>query len=100
MVRYNFDWDPSKAESNAAKHKVTFERAATVFLDPNAVSIFDEEHNQEEERWLTIGLDSTGAVLVVNHTFANVDPATRSIRIFSARNATKTETRQYETREA
>ena len=100
MVRYNFDWDPSKAESNAAKHNVTFQRAAMVFLDPNALSIYDDEHSQEEERWLMLGLDSTGALLVVNHTFTNVNEATCSIRIISARTATKMEAQHYETGEA
>lgn len=98
-VRYNFDWDPAKAEGNVSKHRVAFERAATVFRDPNALSVFDEEHSDDEDRWLTLGLDSSGALLVVRHTFTNVDEENCSIRIFSARKATKPETRQYETRE-
>ena len=98
-MRYNFDWDPAKAEGNRAKHSVDFERAATVFRDPNAVSVFDEEHSSEEDRWITLGLDNSGALLVVHHTFANVDQENCSIRIFSARKATKRETQQYETRD-
>jgi uncharacterized DUF497 family protein len=43
------------------EHRVTFERGATVFLDPNALSLFDEQHSEEEERWITLGLDQTGA---------------------------------------
>ena len=96
-VRYNFDWDPSKAERNIDKHKVDFDRAATVFRDPNAVSVFDDEHSDEEERWLTLGLDSSGTLLVVHHTFTSVDESNCSIRIFSARKATKNESRQYDT---
>ncbi len=99
-MRYNFDWDPAKAESNVGKHGVAFERAATVFRDPNAVSVFDDDHSDEEERWLTLGLDSGGALLVVNHTFTNVDKKNCSIRIISARKATKPETRQYDARES
>ncbi len=99
-MRYNFDWDPAKAESNVGKHGVAFERAATVFRDPNAVSVFDDDHSDEEERWLTLGLDSGGALLVVHHTFTNVDKENCSIRIISARKATKPETRQYDARES
>ena len=98
-MRYNFDWDPKKAESNVRKHGVAFERAATVFRDPNALSVFDKEHSNEEERWLTLGLDSRGELLVVHHTFTNVDEENCSIRIISARKATKPETQQYETKE-
>ena len=98
-MRYHFDRDPTKAESNVSKHNVAFERAATVFRDPNALSVFDDEHSDEEERWLTLGLDSGGALLVVHHTFTNVNAENGSIRIISARKATKSETRQYETNE-
>jgi len=99
-VRYNFDWDSAKAESNFSKHGVAFERAATVFRDPNAVSAFDDDHSDEEERWLTLGLDSGGALLVVHHTFTNVNKKNCSIRIISARKATKPETQQYDARES
>ena len=99
-MRYNFDWDPAKAESNVSKHGVAFERAATVFRDPNAVSVFDDDHSDEEQRWLTLGLDSGGALLVVHHTFTNMDQENCSIRIISARKATKPETRQYDARES
>ena len=95
-VRYNFDWDPAKAESNISKHGVRFERAATVFRDPNAVSVFDDEHSEDEERWPTLGMDSGGAILVVHHTFTNVDTNNCSIRLISARKATKPEAKQYE----
>lgn len=98
-MRYNFDWDPAKAKSNVRKHGVAFDRAATVFRDPNALSVFDDEHSEEEERWLTLGIDSGGALLVVHHTFTNVDKENCSIHIISARKATKNEVKQYETRE-
>ena len=99
-MRDHFEWDPTKAEGNVSKHNVPFERAATVFRDSNALSVFDDEHSAEEERWLTLGLDSGGALLVVHHTFKKVDAANCSIRIISARKATKSETRQYETGES
>jgi uncharacterized DUF497 family protein len=55
-LRYNFDWDPSKAQQNIQKHTVSFERAATVFRDPNQISIYDEAHSDDEDRWITLGL--------------------------------------------
>jgi len=55
--QYQFEWDPVKAQRNVKRHGVTFERAATVFLDPEALSELDEEHSQDEERWITLGLD-------------------------------------------
>jgi uncharacterized DUF497 family protein len=97
MVRYNFEWDPEKAKGNLAKHEVAFESAATVFRDPNMLSVFDTDHDQEE-RWITMGFDSGGALLVVHHTFQNVDEKTCLVRVISARKATKSEARQYESR--
>ena len=55
MFQFHFEWDPAKARQNARKHRVTFERGATVFLDPNALSLFDDQHSEEEERWITLG---------------------------------------------
>ena len=57
-MRYNFEWDPNKAKHNLRKHKVSFERAAAIFLDPLAISIYDEEHSSEEDRWITIAIES------------------------------------------
>ena len=94
--QYQFEWDPTKARQNARQHRVTFERAATVFLDPNALSVFDEQHSQDEERWVTLGLDRTGTLLVVAHTYGEETAISAMIRIISARKATKTETKQYE----
>jgi uncharacterized protein len=74
-MRYDFEWDVRKAKSNVRKHKRSFERAATIFRDPNLLSIPDEEHSETEERWLTIGLDETGTLLVISHKFENVDAA-------------------------
>ncbi len=96
MVRYNFEWDPEKAKGNLAKHEVSFDSAATVFLDPNALSVFDEDHSGKDERWITMGFDRSGALLVVHHTFQNVDKSTCSVRVISARKATNHEARQYE----
>ena len=51
---YEFEWDPVKAQVNLDKHGLDFERAATVFLDPLAVTIPDEEHSEDEVRWITL----------------------------------------------
>lgn len=97
-MRYNFEWDPIKAKQNIRKHKVSFQRAGTIFCDSHAISIFDEEHSQEEERWITIGRDSSGILIVVSHAFHEIDTSSYKIRIISARKATKRETKQYEER--
>jgi hypothetical protein len=85
-----------KAEENLRKHRIGFERAAELFLDPLAVSIFDQEHSQAEERWATIGRDSRERVLVLVHPFAETSTEERRIRVISARKATRREIRQYE----
>lgn len=76
--------------------KVSFERAAEIFLDPLAISIFDEEHSSEEERWITMGKDNYQVVLVVVHTFREVAADEWIIRIISTWKATKNEVKQYE----
>jgi uncharacterized DUF497 family protein len=93
--QYQFEWDPTKARQNSRQHRVSFERAATIFLDPNAVSVFDEQHSQDEERWVTLGLDRTGALLVVSHTYREETEASAMIRIISARKATRNEAKHY-----
>lgn len=95
-MRYDFEWDPIKAESNARKHSVSFERAATIFRDPNLLSIPDEEHSDFEERWITIGLDEIGSLLVMVHMVSEMDARSARVRIISARRATKSEKETYE----
>jgi uncharacterized DUF497 family protein len=95
-MRYDFEWDIRKAKSNIRKHKVNFERAATIFRDPNILSIPDKEHSESEERWLTMGLDENGILLVISHKFENLSAAVCRIRIISARKATNSEKLQYE----
>ncbi len=95
-MRYDFEWDPKKAGSNLRKHKVGFERAASIFRDPRLLSIPDEEHSESEERWITMGLDDRGVLLVLSHKFMILGAESTRVRIISARKATKTETKQYE----
>jgi len=59
----------SKGPSDLKQHAVTFERAATIFLDRSALSEFDEAHSEAEDRWTTLGVDQTGVLLVVCHPF-------------------------------
>ena len=94
-MQYNFNWNPKKASKNIKKHKISFDRAASIFRDPKAISIIDEEHSENEERWLTMGLDQSGILLVVSHTFKMVDTSTYEIRIISARKTDKSEVKQY-----
>lgn len=94
--QYLFEWDPAKARQNARKHRVTFERGATVFLNPNSLSLFDEQHSDDEERWTTLGLDHTGTLLVICHTYREETGIGARVRLISARKATKNETEQYQ----
>ena len=86
-----FTWDPKKDESNRKDHSVAFEEASTVFGDPLSGTIRDPDHSTGEERFLIIGMSSTGRLLVVSHT--DIDD---SIRIISAREATAHERKNYE----
>jgi len=94
-MHYNFEWDHQKAKSNHQKHRVSFERAATVFLDPNMLVQYDDEHSADEERWVTVGIDRRGTLLTVCHTFKSESELTVMIRIFSVRKATSKESTQY-----
>ena len=94
-MNYDFEWDTKKARLNQRKHGVSFEQAATVFRDPCALSVFDETHSRLEDRWITLGISVNGVLLVVHHTFEEMDRNTARIRIFSSRRPTKNESQQY-----
>jgi uncharacterized DUF497 family protein len=93
---YDFQWDNRKANSNKRKHGISFRDAASVFLDPRMLVLYDNEHSSHEDRWLTLGLDHLGRVLVVSHLFKLVSQETALVRIISARRATVNEIRQYQ----
>ncbi|MEB3233751.1 MAG: BrnT family toxin [Leptolyngbyaceae bacterium] len=95
-MQYNFEWDSVKERSNRQKHKLSFRQAATVFQDPNHISLYDEDHSQTEDRWITLGMDRSGILRVVIHTFEPVGSNQCDIRIISARTATKAEAQQYQ----
>jgi uncharacterized protein len=92
----DFDWDPDKAKSNLQKHGITFEEAATVMRDPRAMNMFDPDHSESEDRWITLGLSGSGRLLVVCHTFNEKQDEAVTIRIFSARHPTSKEIKIYE----
>jgi uncharacterized DUF497 family protein len=95
-MKYDFEWDPRKAKANARNHRISFDRATTIFRDPQLLSIPDEDHSESEDRWITMGLDENGILLVVVHTFKRARTRSATIRLISARKATKRETKTYE----
>jgi uncharacterized protein len=82
---------PSKARANLRKHGVRFADAVTALEDERAISVRDERHS--EERWISIGMDSLGRILVVVYTWRD-----ERVRLISARPATRREAHQYEER--
>ena len=95
-LQYNFDWNSQKENLNLKKHGIDFRKASNVFRDSNQLSIYDEEHSDYEDRWITMGIDDGGVLRVVVHTFEQVDDFNCNIRIISARKATKQERIQYQ----
>ncbi len=87
----NFEWDPPKALANVKKHGVTFDEAATVFLDAMALSGPDPDHSLDESRYISFGMSSLGHLLAVSHTYR---PG--GIRLISARRVTRAERKLYE----
>jgi len=83
------EWDPAKARANLRKHGVHFADAVTALEDARAISVRDE--TEDEERWITIGVDSLARILVVVYTWRD-----EQIRLISARPATRSESPQYE----
>lgn len=92
---YRFEWDTAKEKQNKRKHGIDFRQAATVFRDPSQLSIYDEDHSNYEERWITIGLDSMGVLRIVVHTFEILDESLSQIRLISALKATFEEAEVY-----
>jgi len=93
---YEFEWDDAKAESNLTKHGVNFMDAMSVLLDPLAMTRFDDEHGDEEERWVSVGRAGNGQLLLVVHTFSATGPNLALVRLISARPVTRREREQYE----
>jgi len=90
-----FSWDARKALSNLKKHGVSFEEAATVFGDPEALDWDDPEHSHAEIRSKRLGGSLTGRILIVIYTPRKVNDGKEIIRIISARQATRKERQAY-----
>ena len=95
MKPLRFGWDAQKAATNLRKHGVSFEEARTVFFDENALLRPDEDHSDEEDRFLLLGLSSRLRTLIVCHCYREQDEI---IRVISARKANPIERYQYEDR--
>ncbi|MEE8484365.1 MAG: BrnT family toxin [Nitrospinota bacterium] len=89
-----FEWDPEKEKINRRKHKATFFDACYVFSDKYMLTLYDEDHSDDEDRWITMGQSLEGSILVVIHTYRKIRRK-ESVRIISARKATKYEEKQY-----
>jgi uncharacterized protein len=87
----HFEWDTKKAATNLSKHGVSFDEASTVFADSLSATTNDPDHSREESRLLTFGMSNAGRILVVSHTDRGA-----TIRIISARLATRHERKMYE----
>lgn len=91
-----FEWDENKARSNLEKHKISFDEARTIFIDPLLVTFVDELHADKEERFISIGLSESNRVLLAVHTEREEKNEKIIIRIISCRKATSTERKKYE----
>ena len=90
-----FSWDAQKALKNYEKHGVPFEEAATVFSDPDGLDWEDLEHGQIERRSKRLGRSIKGRVLLVVYTLRRLAHGTETIRIISARQASRKERKAY-----
>jgi uncharacterized DUF497 family protein len=86
-----FEWDGSKARSNAAMHRVSFDEAVTVFYDPLAATFADPDHSHDERRFVTVGYSAQGRLLIVCHVERG-----KAIRLITARRTTPRERKRHE----
>ena len=92
-MNLDFEWDIEKEKINIQNHGISFKTAELVFGDENRLEIFDEKHSDYEDRYITIGMiDNVEMIVMVSYTMRN-DEST--IRIISARRATKKEKEAY-----
>ena len=88
---FRFEFDPAKAAANLKKHGVSFDEAATVFDDPLSSTLPDDQHSDDENRWITVGRSIKRRLLFVVYTEDD-----SRIRIIGARPVTAAERKQYE----
>ena len=86
-----FEWNALWATANLRKHGVSFDEAASVFFDLLSATGDDPDHSLVERRFVTFGMSSSGRLLVVAHA-QHED----TIRIITARHATRAERKLYE----
>ena len=92
MSQLLFEWDNEKNRINQKKHGVSFEEAKSVFYDDRAIQFWDEEHSEEEDRFLLLGISSKMRILLIVHCYREQESV---IRIISARKATQKESQYY-----
>lgn len=90
-----FSWDANKALQNLEKHRVSFEEAATVFLDPEGLDFDDLEHTTEEQRYKRLGFSINKRIILVVYTIRELADGKETIRIISARQASRKERKAY-----
>ncbi len=93
-MNVSFEWDAEKAKANLKKHDISFEEACSVFCDQNAVEYYDTEHSNTEDRFLMLGLSEKLRILLISYTVRKTR-STVTIRMISARKATKRESNHY-----
>jgi uncharacterized protein len=90
-----FEWDKAKESSNRSKHGLSFAEAQTVFVDETGLLLDDPDHSGDEDRYILLGMSAAARLLVVCHTYRRND---QTIRIISARKATRSEQEEYRKR--
>lgn len=95
-MRIIFEWDRRKAQTNRQKHQVSFEEASSIFLAPFVFTSFDEDHSEQEDRLISIGVSEAGRLLLVIHSQWYEAPDITVIRIISSRKATGGERQRYD----
>jgi uncharacterized DUF497 family protein len=95
MAACEFEWDEAKSASDLRKHGVTFDEAMAIFADPLLLTIADPDHDGVEERWVSVGENDKGRLILAVHTFVEREIQNVVIRLISARRPTKNEARQY-----
>lgn len=91
----SFEWDAAKSASNKKKHGVSFEEGKSAFGDEHGQLIDDPDHSEHEQRFILLGMSAALRILVVCHCYRE---SNSTIRIISARKASRSEQRQYKSR--
>jgi uncharacterized DUF497 family protein len=90
-----FAWDARKAARNLEKHGVSFEEAATVFADPEALEWEDLEHSRGENRFKRLGISAEGRVVILVYSYRRLKDGKETLRIITARRASPKEREAY-----